>query len=255
MKIKHLLRRNLVVVYILAVVTVIVLFPNFMSDGHDASNRSNRKVFLPSENAISGIDISKHNGIIDWQLLKDHKHLKKQFGFVFIKATEGGDLVDPFFKINWDNATAYGFTRGAYHFFTAFTHPEIQAINYLSTVNHKTNDFVPILDFENDGRTRFERDNLTENAKKWLETVEKEVGIKPVIYTNKLIYRKYIKNKIEGYDIWLADYTVDDPRVYNIENLIMWQHSNQGKVAGINENVDLNVFYGSQHKFEKYLIK
>lgn len=255
MGIKKLLKRNLVTGYIVIIVVMIVMFPIFVSDGHDNPTIERGTYIIPTDNTIHGIDVSRHNGSIAWEHVKDHKLVNKDLHFAVIKATEGGDLVDPFFKMNWNSAKEHGIVRGAYHFFTAFTDPEIQAINYLSTVKHEPGDFVPVLDFENDGRNFFERRNLTQNAHTWLKIIEKEVGKRPVIYTNHMVYNKYIKGKITGYDIWLADYSVYDPSGYDIENMIMWQHTDGGRVNGIVENVDLNVFYGSHHKFQKYLFK
>lgn len=249
------LRQNLLTIYILTIVAMLVMFPIFVSDGHDTPTRERESYIIPSENTIHGIDISRHNGEVIWSEVVSHRLVNKPIHFVIIKATEGGDLVDPYFKLNWENAQRHGIVRGAYHFFTSFTDPEIQAINYLSTVKHESGDFVPVLDFENDGRTFLERNNLAENAKKWLDIVESQVGKKPIIYTNHRIYNRYIKNHIEGYDIWLADYSVYDPSGYDIKNMVMWQHTDGGRVQGITENVDLNVFYGTQHKFQKFLFK
>lgn len=250
-----LLRNNLLTVYILAIVVAIVMFPNFMIDGHKSPDTTERPIFSSSEATILGIDISRHNGEIDWPEVTSHKMVNRPLHFVVIKATEGGDLVDPLFADNWKNANKHGLVRGAYHFFTSFTDPDVQAINYLSTVKHKRGDLVPVLDFENDGKTYLERQHLSKNAHRWLKIIERELGKKPIIYTNHLIYNKYIKNKIKGYGIWLADYTVHDATIFDIENLLMWQHSDGGVIPGIEETVDLNVFYGSPHKFQKYLFQ
>jgi lysozyme len=255
MRIKKILRQNLLTFYILAIVAMIVMFPIFVSDGHDIPFKERGNYIIPSEDTIHGIDISRHNGEINWPEVKKHLLVNKPLHFVIIKATEGGDLVDPYFSSNWNNAREHGIIRGAYHFFTAFTDPEVQAINYLSTVKHESGDFVPVLDFEKDGRTFFEKKHLSENAQQWLDIVESQVGKKPVIYTNHRIYNRYIKDRIHGYDIWLADYSVYDPSGYDIKNMVMWQHTDGGRVQGIIENVDLNVFYGTQHKFQKFLFK
>lgn len=239
--------------YVLTLVVMIVMFPIFVSDGHSIPARMGARYIPPQEQHLLGIDISKHNGEIDWPSVKGHRWAEDPLHFALIKATEGGDLVDAYFAHNWTSAQAAGIIRGAYHFFTPYTDPEIQALNYLATVKHETGDFVPVLDFENDGKNAAERATLAENAKRWLQIVEEETGKKPVIYTNHRIYNRYIKDQLPDYDLWLADYSVYDPFHYQINNLIMWQLSDGGRIAGIVENVDLNVFYGSNHKFQKYL--
>lgn len=232
------------------------MIPNFMTDGHDTPLTERKPMLLPADHTILGIDISRHNGDINWKEVIGHKFVNQPLHFVIIKATEGADWIDPAFKSNWDSAAINNLVRGAYHFYSAGTDPELQAINYISTVKHEKGDFVPVLDFENeDGAKHRNKQNLSKNAFRWLKIVEEQVGKKPIIYTNHLIYNKYIKGKIKGYDIWLADYSIFDPTIYDIENMIMWQHSDGGRIPGIIEDVDLNVFYGSHHKFEKYLFK
>jgi lysozyme len=67
---------------------------------------------LPSTHAVHGIDISVWQGTIDWPTAR-----RNGVNFAFMKATEGGDLVDPAFFTNWENANASGVVRGAYQFF------------------------------------------------------------------------------------------------------------------------------------------
>ena len=63
---------------------------------------------------IQGIDISHHQGDIDWARLKDQPNIR----FAIMKATEGGDHRDRKFAENWQAAKQAGIVRGAYHFFT-----------------------------------------------------------------------------------------------------------------------------------------
>lgn len=251
---KRHVKQNWIVAYTLTLIALLVLLPNLMLDGHKLADKEQ---IYPSQHdhMIHGIDVSRHNGSINWDEVSSHTRVDGKLQFAIIKATEGGDLIDPNFETNWAEAKKHGLVRGAYHFFATSTDPHTQAINYLATVKHESGDFVPVLDFENDGRSHAERDKLSENANTWLKVVEEQVGKKPIIYTNHLVYNKYIKNKIEGYDIWLADYSMYNPKVYDIENLLMWQLSDGGVVSGISTTVDLNVFYGTDHKFQKYLLK
>ena len=65
----------------------------------------------PDDFAIHGIDVSRYQGDIDWRRVK-----RAGTEFAWIKATEGGDYVDPKFMENWNQARAAGVPRGAYHF-------------------------------------------------------------------------------------------------------------------------------------------
>ena len=49
---------------------------------------------------------------INWAKLREHGA-----NFAYIKATDGGDHLDPMFRKNWKAADAAGMKRGAYHFF------------------------------------------------------------------------------------------------------------------------------------------
>jgi lysozyme len=60
---------------------------------------------------VQGIDVSRWQGKIDWASVAA---AGKQFAF--IKATEGGDHIDPRFLENWHGAKQAGLVRGAYHF-------------------------------------------------------------------------------------------------------------------------------------------
>ncbi|MCD8541055.1 MAG: hypothetical protein LRY55_15830 [Leadbetterella sp.] len=130
MNFKKILRQNVRTGYKMTLVVIIVMFPFFVSDGHDTPDLEKGNYRLPSEPVIHGIDVSRHNGEISWHLVKEHKWVDESLHFAIMKATEGGDLVDPLFHINWKAAQEHGMIRGAYHFFTAFTDPHIQAINY-----------------------------------------------------------------------------------------------------------------------------
>ena len=71
---------------------------------------------------VHGIDVSHHQGKIDWPAVA-----VDGVGFAFIKATEGGDFVDPRFAENWKASAKAGIPRGAYHFFTQCRPATVQA--------------------------------------------------------------------------------------------------------------------------------
>ena len=96
-----------------------------------------------SQYPIRGIDVSHHQGKIDWNKIKEEK-----FYFVYIKATEGGTYKDPEFARNWNEVSKVGLLKGAYHFFT-FCKPGIeQARNFIDTVPVDPDSLPPVIDFE-----------------------------------------------------------------------------------------------------------
>src|SRR6476620_6575337 len=78
---------------------------------------------------VIGIDVSNHQGDIDWSALAG-----SNVAFAYIKATEGGDFRDKRFQLNWEGAKKAGITRGAYHFFTQCRPGAEQAKNFIATV-------------------------------------------------------------------------------------------------------------------------
>ena len=84
-------------------------------------------VCLPLNYEIHGIDISHHQGDIDWGVLQTMQANAFPLKFAFIKATEGGDLADPKFPFNFAEARRHGYIRGAYHFFNPSTPASRQA--------------------------------------------------------------------------------------------------------------------------------
>jgi lysozyme len=101
---------------------------------------------------IQGIDISHHQGDIDWAKLKT-----EGLHFCFIKATEGGDYKDPKFNENWNNSIKIGYATGAYHFYRLCKTGEEQAQNFISTVPKISNALPPVLDLEFGGNCNAEK--------------------------------------------------------------------------------------------------
>ncbi len=65
----------------------------------------------PSDFEVTGIDVSKYQGDINWNAVRD-----SGVRFAWIKATEGGDRFDEKFAQNWTKAKEASVPRGAYHF-------------------------------------------------------------------------------------------------------------------------------------------
>ena len=70
--------------------------------------------------------------------------------------------------------------------------------------------------------------------------------MKPILYTNRDFYKNHFANQPEfkPYCFWIAHYHVSDLDMPDDSKWHFWQHSDRGRVNGINEPVDFNVFYG-----------
>lgn len=195
---------------------------------------------------IVGIDVSAHNGDIDFNKVR-----ADGYSFVFIKASEGEDYQDSKFLKNYEKARRAGLKVGAYHFFRKKTDGLNQAKNFLEMVGWCKLDLPLVVDVEDwsnddqikDERTQKHLDAMLDNLK--------SRGYKVMIYTNGNGYKKYIKNGQININLWLCSFKQPD-KLRRIPHQ-MQQYSHWGKVRGIWGDVDLNVFNGSEQQWLKWL--
>jgi lysozyme len=206
---------------------------------------------IPVNYIIHGIDVSKYQDIIDWESVRDMKVENVQIGFAFIKATEGLANEDAYFQRNWKKVKNAGLPRGAYHFFLATKSGKAQAENFINSVELLPGDLPPVLDIE---QTYGVPGNLLrQRALEWLQTVQNYYHTLPIIYTNVDFYEQYLKDDFDGYPLWVAHYLQKErPRIYR--DWAFWQHSEGGRVNGIDTRVDFDVFNGDSTEFRKLLI-
>ena len=129
-------------------------------------------VSYPEGYEIHGIDISHHQGRIDWDKLKDEGLINKcPIRFVMIKATEGATQTDENFRENFYQARENGFTRGAYHFYSVHTPAEQQAYHFLRVVKLENGDLPPVLDVEHKPKNQSDEE-FKGSVLQWLDIVE-----------------------------------------------------------------------------------
>lgn len=206
---------------------------------------------IPEEYAIHGIDVSKYQQTISWESVKEMKVKNIQLGFAFIKATEGIQNTDPQFKRNWKKSKQAGIIRGAYHFFLATKDGRAQAENFIDAVDLEKGDLPPVVDIEQTYGVNISL--MKKELKEWLNVVELNYGVKPIIYTNVDFYSRYLGQEFNSYPLWAAHYyEYNSPRIER--NWDFWQHSEEGRVNGILSKVDFNVFNGDSIEFRNLLL-
>lgn len=209
------------------------------------------QIDIPNGFEIHGIDVSKYQNVVNWKEVKSMEEQGIKIGFVFIKATEGTSIVDDQFRRNWIKAEEENIPKGAYHFFVVNRSAKKQADNFIQIVNLKPGDMPPVLDVEKSHGVSVAE--MQKNVKIWLDEVESHYGVKPVIYTNIDFYERYFQTGFEEYPLWIAHYLQPDkPRIER--DWVLWQHSEKGRVNGINAPVDFNVFFGDSADFNNFLI-
>lgn len=243
----------------IALVVIIIIFIAGVYNGYYWwINRKSRFVRYPAfgiaipENfSIHGIDVSKYQQNIAWDVVKEMKVKNVQLGFAFIKATEGLGNRDQQFKRNWKKSKQAGMIRGAYHFFLATKDGKAQAENFISTVDLENGDLPPVVDIEQTYGVN--PSILKKELKEWLDVIEFYYGVKPIIYTGVEFYKRNLGKDFNEYPLWAAHYfQYNTPRIDR--DWQFWQHSEQGRVNGIISKVDFNVFNGDSVEFRNLLI-
>lgn len=200
---------------------------------------------------MSGIDVSHFQQEIDWQQVR-----RAGVAFAFIKATEGTSMFDAHFNQNWRHAKMAHVLRGAYHFFRPQIDAEAQAHFFLDKIASDPGDLPPVLDVEVLTNTAPER--VIVGAHEWLETVKTRLACNPILYTGSAFWRNTLKNSpdFSEYPLWIAHYTSGpNPLVPSAwPRWTFWQFSQQGKLAGITGNVDLDIFNGTAAELEALCI-
>ncbi len=182
---------------------------------------------------LKGVDLSHWNKITNYDLPVD---------FVILKATQGNRYVDPTYH---ERVKEFRKRRkvviGHYHFASGLKHKYLkhkygEAEHFLKTVDYKKGDFVA-LDYE----TRVL--DPVNWCLDWLKKVEKELGIKPLIYLNVSTTEKYNWKPVtdNGNGLWIADYSIREARIGQWRCYAIRQTTSKGKIKGIVGNVDLNV--------------
>mgnify|MGYP006080180701 CR=1 FL=1 len=211
-----------------------------------------QKILKIHEDHIFGIDISHYQGLINWNkvgFLEDSIPVS----FVMIRATAGNNKSDNYFTYNWLESKKKKFIRGAYHYYRPDENSTEQAEKFISKVKLEKGDLPPILDIEDVSDIQ-SITSLRKGISNWLYLVEKNYGIKPIIYTGDSFYKDNMKGKgFNDYPIWIANYNkhIKQPMV---KDWIIWQFSDEGKATGIGEFVDLNVFDGNEKMLKLLLI-
>lgn len=207
----------------------------------------------PDGYEIHGIDISHHQGEIDWEVLRNNGMINKHpVCFVMIKATEGASNIDERFEHNFRRAHEYGFVRGAYHFWSTTSSGQAQAEFFLSNVKLEEGDLPPILDVEHKPKSQT-LGEFKENIITWLRVVESHYGVKPIIYTYYKFKMAYLSDSIfDTYPYWIAHYYVD--KVEYKGKWKFWQHTDCGRLPGIRGYVDFNIYNGSYYDLRQLTI-
>ncbi len=200
--------------------------------------------YVAAHSGVKGIDVSKHNGTIDWNAVKNDG-----INFAIIRcgyrgSSSGALVIDPLYYSNMSGAQNAGINTGVYFFTQAVN--EAEAVEEASMVLELLSGYslqMPVyLDVEaSHGRgDQISCEERSAVCHAFLTTI-RNAGYTVGIYSNKKWFEEGRINtaSFTDYKIWLAQY-VDIP-TYTATRYDMWQYTSKGHVAGVSGNVDMNV--------------
>lgn len=190
---------------------------------------------------LKGIDVSHHNGLINWEKVKADK-----IDFAILRCGYGRKSVrqiDREFERNYRECKRVGIPVGVYHYSYAKNADDarLEADFMLELISGKQFEYPVIFDIEDPGQEAYGKNVLTEITVAFCERIE-EAGCYVSIYSNADWFaNKLDLEKLKPYDKWLAHWT-KTPK-WGSEFGGLWQYTDSGRIDGIETKVDMNVSY------------
>lgn len=222
---------------------------------HAGRSRTHPGVATAYNYPVHGIDISRYQGDINWQAVK-----ASGVAFVYAKATEGGDYVDPKFVENYNGARAAGLPVGAYHFVYWCRPAHEQALWFKQHIPSDPAALPPVLDLEWNGHSRtcpkkVPRELALEKIRLMLQELEQLTGKRPVIYTDITFHREVLQgmSEFDIYPFWLRSVAAPPEDRYVGRRWSFWQYTATAQIPGIRGDVDKNTFAGTKAEFQAWV--
>ena len=210
-------------------------------------------LFLTMQCKLKGIDISYHNGDVDFS------KIKSQIDFVIMRAGYGDKIIDSKevkFDIYYEDAKKNNIPIGTYWYCYAKNSDEalIEAKAFLSKVKGKKFEFPVYYDVEEESILNSGPENVNAIIKTFCEELEKNnyyCGLYSSSYYLKSLISEEIKQK---YAIWVAHWGVDKPSYEGTWGI--WQYTSDGHMDGVqSDRLDLDVAVINYEPIIKFLGK
>ena len=207
-------------------------------------SKPHRGVARAHKMPVQGVDVSQWQGDIDWRKVRD-----AGIQFAYIKATEGGDHIDPKFHRNWRGAKRAGVLRGAYHFVYWCRPAHEQALWFVLNVPPDADALPPVLDVEWNAHSktcpsRISPARARAKIEVLLDAMRAHTGKEPIIYTDVTFHKQVLKGRFRDQNFWLRSVAAEPHKIYRNRDWLFWQFTTTGRVHGIKGTVDRNVFNG-----------
>lgn len=197
----------------------------------------------PTKFPVRGIDVSAHNGEIDFNAVK-----ADGISFVIIKATEGTSFKDRSFASNLLAAKMAGLKVGAYHFFRFDASGYMQALNLANSLRGRQLDLPVAIDIEEWSNPNQQGTDLIRGRLDEMIDYLEQHGFRVMLYSNKNGNSRFIRGRFEGFPLWICS-LADEPSSFD---WTLWQATHHGKVVGVKGDVDINAFNGSISDWEVF---
>lgn len=189
---------------------------------------------------MNGIDVSRHNGAIDWKAVK-----ADGIEFAIIRAGYGKSISqkDAWFERNYQGCADNGIPCGAYWYSYALTpsEAEAEARVFLEAIKGKTFLYPVYLDIEEKNALATGKKNVSAIVKAFCTVMEK-AGYWCGVYASRAPVQSYFDDECKNrYSLWLAEWGAK--LNYSGGEVGMWQYSEKGKVNGIGCSADMNICY------------
>ena len=185
-------------------------------------------------NDYDGIDVSHHQGDIDWRTVAKDTNIR----FVYIKATEGKTYIDKKYNTNIEQARKAGLLVGSYHYFRMTSTPKEQFEHIKRNIDKNEQDLIPMIDVETSDNKNLNA--VRSSLKELIDMVEAHYGKKPLIYGTMRSYNTICAPYFNDHLLYIGRYSsTKTPEIKGKGNAAIWQFSEKGKIDGIPKPVDL----------------
>lgn len=190
------------------------------------SSCQKEKIERIPKNFAFGIDVSDNNGAIDWSKVANQKKTKDPIRFVIIRSTMGKNGLDSRYVQNYDEAKENGFIVGTYHYYRPNENSNQQFENFRKVAKVGKGDIIPVVDIEVNPKVQSMR-SLKIGLRNFVNLVEKEYGVKPIIYTKLSMWRDYLQADFDDCQVWIAAYSTNRRNDTIIQNANIHQFTDK----------------------------
>lgn len=192
---------------------------------------------------LNGVDISAWQETVDWKKIK-----KDGIDFAIIRAGYGKNASqeDDYFATNFKNATAAGLPVGIYWYSYAQSVADVEkeARLCLQVLGSRSLDLPVFYDLEESSQLNKGKAFCTQLVERFCSIIA-SAGHTPGLYMSRSPLLDYIEQETRGrYALWVAEYGSKTCKYDG--DYLMWQYADNGKVAGVNGNTDMDFLYGSK---------